>query len=113
MRRVADILRPVLALMALLVSLALAPLETGEHAHAADLHHTDVHGHDEEPQDGSAPSTGHVGCHASVFCSGAVLGTARSQFASVSVTMGYVPATRHFLLSSAFLGFDPPPPRLS
>ena len=114
MQSVRDSLGQSFVVMLLAVSLFLTLTLSEAHAHPADDTHSHASdaAHEDGTQDGT-PVVDHAGCHATPFCAGVVFASMKLQLSLASRERATPLIMHHLYLSSAFLGFDPPPPRLS
>lgn len=114
MRRLTNTLGKMLLAKLLAISLMLALDASEGHSHTADI--GDPHEHvatDQDSHPEEHPVSDHAGCHATVFCAGAVFASAGPPISQVFGESGTHHSIRDIFLSSAAPSFDPPPPRLS
>lgn len=114
MQRVPYSLGKSFVVMLLAVSLFLTLTLSEAHAHPADDTHYLAYGvvHEHGKQ-GGTPVADHTGCHATAFCAGVVFASTKLQLSLASQQRKTRLSIHNLHLSSAILGFDPPPPRLS
>lgn len=98
----------------LAASLFLALTLSEAHAHPADDTH--YHAYDvvhEHGKQGGTPIADHTGCHATPFFAGVIFASTKLQLSLASQQRKTRLSMHNLHLSSAILGFDPPPPRFS